>query len=173
AWEFETAVRNNQNLGPNNRWALLDYGSSGSSGLPFIGGEPADPARAPGRPNAGRSPFPPYPPDCSITASTESRPNDGRRFINAASEQLKDIITMRLTARFVPSELRPTTSEMGLHPDDFVSSYVGYLAVWYQTSRSIICKIAFHTHVCFGISLGVCQEAFKIQLDETIINLRS
>ncbi|MDX2064428.1 MAG: hypothetical protein SFX74_01665, partial [Fimbriimonadaceae bacterium] len=47
AWEFETAVRNNQNLGPNNRWALLDYGSSGSSGLPFIGGEPADPARAP------------------------------------------------------------------------------------------------------------------------------
>ncbi|MDX2064426.1 MAG: hypothetical protein SFX74_01655 [Fimbriimonadaceae bacterium] len=172
AWEFETAVRNNQNLGPNNRWALLDNGSSGSSGLPFIGGEPADPARAPGRPNAGLYPAYPFPPDLTYYVSTEERPDEGVLAINPESLSLQRAIKFALINAF-PQGIVPAESQMGISPDNFVSAYVGYLAVWYQRSRPSTCRIAFHTHVCFGITLPICKEAFRLQLQLTIERLNS
>jgi hypothetical protein len=169
-WLFETAVRNNANVPANRRW------SEAFGQYPFVGGDiisdPPDPASAPGRPNEGRSPIGSDPPDTTFPACVADLGLTGVRQVSNDTKTLITTISNALRAAFPSSVLVPEESTMGNPPDNFVSAYVGYLAVWYQAYAPQTCRFAFHTHVQYGLSLEVCQRALCVQLATTIIALK-
>lgn len=171
-WAFETLVRNNSNgftdgpLGKGDRW------KSSVGEFPYVGGAEDDPAAAPGRPNAGRPPILNSPPDTNIDASTGPGGASSQRGVQADSRTLIRNVASALGAAFPTTVLRTAElDDMGIYPDNFVSAYVGYHAVWYQSFKPSTCKFAFHTHVGYELPLNVCQRALCIQLATTITAL--
>jgi hypothetical protein len=171
-WLFELGVRNNKNAlsdGPppfrGDKW------KSAAGQWPYIGGAANDPAKAAGRPNQPNAPIPNNPPDTTIAACTSDADTNGKRSISVGSAALVTQIKADLLAAFPMGPLVTGDSEMGNYPDNYVSSFVGYHAVWYQSFKPTKCLYAFHTHVGYKLSLADCKKAFCIQLVATIKKL--
>lgn len=139
-------------------WGLLAWNVGRR---PYIGGSNADPAQALG-PNAGHGPKPGYPPDATENAGFP-------RKISAAVKTLQTRIKKALNEEFTPNQLVADMAEVvqGTAPDNYVSAYAGYHAVWYDAWKDS-CKAGWHTHVDYNITLANAAKAIKIQLDELI-----
>ncbi|HUY88540.1 MAG TPA: galactosyltransferase-related protein, partial [Pirellulales bacterium] len=128
---------------------------------PYIGGSATDPAKLMG-PNAGHGPVDGEPPDATEVAGFE-------REASAATKGLQTTIKAALAAKFAAADLDPqiATVVQGTAPDNYVSAYAGYHAVWYDAWKDS-CKAGWHTHVDYDITLANATKAIKIQLDELI-----
>ena len=140
-------------------WALLPWNVGRK---PFIGGGAGDPASAAGLPNAGRTPKQGHPPDATRDAGTVVP-------VSAATTAVQNAVIAKLNAEFNQNQLEAVKdpAAQGVAPDDYVSAFAGYHAVWYDAWSSK-CKVGWHTHVDGNITVANATEAMKLQLEELI-----
>jgi hypothetical protein len=172
------AVMTCSRTGPNKQWRL-EIGSTNLAQAswdvmpawnvgrpPYIGGGAGDPAA----PNAGRMAIAGNPPDTTIAAGTVRNAKAGVTGANSLQAAIKTALDaafpMQPGGRAV--EANPALGPQGPAPDDYVSAYCGYLAVWYSIWRGNACKAGWHTHVGYNIALADASRAVQIQLSQLI-----
>jgi len=145
-------------------WALLAWNVGRP---PYIGGAADDPASAAGLPNAGLPSKANNPPDATRDADVNTG-NTGRA-VSANSSAIQQLIITKLKASFAAADLDPKldTEYQGIAPDNYVSGFAGYHAVWYD-AWSAPCKAGWHTHVDSGITVANAATAIKLQLEVLI-----
>ncbi len=147
-------------------WLLLPFNAGR---MPFIGGGPGDPASAAGLPNAGLMAKAGNPPDATRNADPLSGALNGLGLTDNA-KAIQQLIINEFNATFAPGDLRPAldTEYQGVPPDNYVSGFAGYHALWYNV-WSNSCKAGWHTHVGSNITVANASAAIKLQL-EVLIN---
>ncbi len=150
-WTLEIGATNL----PQNSWAILPWNLGRP---PYIGGSDIDPAAAPGLPNAHGFPRIGDPPDTTHVQNYQLNATD-------AVKALQVGIVNVLNARFPRADLTAEQKRVvqGPPPDNYVSSFAGYHAVWYNT-WSPACKAGWHTHVGFGMTTATAARAIRLQL---------
>lgn len=159
-WVLEIGAKNLARLG----WLLLPWNTGRR---PYVGGSDIDPAKLWG-PNAGHGPKAGDPPDATRAADPVAGAKVGRAITGDVDDIQKAIIA-KLNAVFAPAALkaRQDAEFQGIAPDNYVSAFAGYHAVWYDASAAS-CKAGWHTHVDFGITVANASTAMKLQLEELI-----
>ena len=140
-------------------WLLLAW----NQGRPPIpGGANNDPAAAAGLPNNGRPKKRGNPPDATRNAGTVVP-------VSQNTVAIQNAIIAKLNATFAVGQLQAVKdpAPQGTAPDNYVSAFAGYHAVWYDKWSSK-CKAGWHTHVDSGISVANASQAMKLQLGELI-----
>ncbi len=159
-WQFETLVRND----------VQSVWRTGSTvvfaGTPFEGGAANDPAHQAGRPNSNGGTVSGSPPDRNFPSwAVAGNPSRG---LSADSTNLIAAIKTAITSASIGVTPVDGFSAGTGGGESFVSSFVAYHAVWYQASYPSNCKIGFHTHVDYGLTLAQCQTALCLQLKAAI-----
>ena len=143
---------------PQSGWSVgLDWNNGRP---PYIGGSPIDFAL----PNMNQAPRAGNPPDATRNQGVALQ-------VPAAVNALQVTIVNALGAAIPAANLTPmqAAAVQGTAPDNYVSAYAGYHAVWYQAWRgNPLCKAGWHTHVGFNIALATATSAIRIQLDQLI-----
>ena len=129
---------------------------------PFIGGSENDPASAPGLPNAGHVPMDGGPPNATDDKDSEIK-------VTGDVEEIQDLIIAKLDNEFAATQLKAVKDMevQGTFPDNYVSAFAGYHAVWYNQWK-LSCKAGWHTHVDYGITVANATKAMKLQLEVLI-----
>lgn len=98
-------------------------------------------------------------------ANTSFRTRD----VTQAVSDLQTTIINGLNAKFTADQLvaEKDTEVQGIPPDNYVSAFAGYHAVWYDAWKES-CKAGWHTHVGYGMTTATATQAIKLQLDELI-----
>jgi hypothetical protein len=145
-------------------WTLLAWNVGRP---PYIGGGPGDPASADGLPNANLMPRAGDPPDA--TRAADAKAGAGGRNVTANVTAIQNAIITKLDAEFAAADLKAQkdTELQGKAPDDYVSAFAGYHAVWYDAWKDS-CKAGWHTHVDSGITVANASKAIKLQLEVLI-----
>ena len=159
-WVLEIGCKNLARLD----WLLLGFNGGRR---PFVGGDPdTDPAAKEGCPNHGHPPV-----------EGGGEPPDSTRAKNAVvgitddTKAIQALIKAKLNdgVEFDPADLncRIELAVQGTFPDNYVSAFAGYHAVWYDLWKKS-CKAGWHTHVDSGITTANASKAIKLQLDVLI-----
>ncbi len=83
---------------------------------------------------------------------------------------IQALVKTKLESEFATADLKPVydTEYQGVPPDNYVSGFTGYHAVWYNAWKSDSCKAGWHTHVDSGITVANASNAIKLQLEVLI-----
>jgi hypothetical protein len=161
-WVFETVARNDIQADWDNQ-PPYEY-----AGTPYAGGDPNDPAHLNGGPNSNGGSVTDNPPDRNYPAYSGTDTANNVRPMSSMSDTLMAIVTRNILAANIGVSPVQGDTAGTLGGNNFVSAFVAYHAIWYQSFAFQSCQIGFHTHVGYSLTLAQCQEALCIQLQAAI-----
>jgi hypothetical protein len=147
---------------PQDAWAIAPWNTGRP---PYIGGSNIDPAAGPGLPNAGRAPGAGSPPDATRAALTALRATPA--VIGPRGLQIRIITILNRSIPAADLTAQQAPGVQGTAPDNYVSAFAGYHAVWYLRWNAT-CKAGWHTHVGSQITPATATTAIRLQLLELI-----